>query len=87
MASQTSATNQWGQKAVNQAVIQTLVAKTPKVLPGNVAWHGHYAFFARHEFTAAAASLVQKHSAHLVTLAQLEADMQRWLQIEASAPD
>jgi uncharacterized protein len=77
----------WGQKAVDQAVIQTLVVKTPKVLPGNVAWRAHYAFFARHEFTAAAASLAQKHSARLVTLAQLEADMQRWLQTEASAPD
>jgi hypothetical protein len=48
--------------------------------------HVHYAFFARHEFTAAAASVAQKHIARLVTLAQLEADMQRWLHIEVSVP-
>jgi uncharacterized protein len=74
----------WGQKAVGQEVIRALMDKTAKVLPGNVAWQVHYAFFARHGFTAAATSQAQEHKARLVTLAQLEADMQRWLPTETT---
>jgi uncharacterized protein len=74
----------WGQKAVDQEVIQTLVDKTGKVLPSKDVWRVHYAFFARHGFTAAAQavarSLAAKHNVRLITLAEMEADMQRWLQ-------
>lgn len=72
----------WGQQAVGREVIQTLVEKTDKVLPGQVNWQVHYAFFARTDFTAAAQSLAQKHQALLITLDQMEADMRRWLQVQ-----
>ncbi len=74
----------WGQKAVGREVVQTLVDKTAKVLPGQVKWQVHYAFFARTDFTPAAQALAQEHRALLVTLAQIEADMQRWLQLQES---
>ena len=41
----------------------------------------HYAFFGRHGFTPAAQELAATRNAHLITLAQLEADMERWLQL------
>jgi AAA+ ATPase superfamily predicted ATPase len=40
----------WGQGDVSRSVIQTLFDKTGKVLPGNVSWRVHYAFFGRHGF-------------------------------------
>ena len=70
----------WGQKPVGRAVIQTLINKTDKVLPGSATWQVHYAFFARQEFTEAAQVLAAEHNSLLVTLTQIEADMQRWLQ-------
>ena len=69
----------WGQKAVGREVVQTLVDKTEKILPGQVKWQVHYAFFARGGFTSAAQALAQEHRAQLVTLAQIETDMQHWL--------
>lgn len=69
----------WGQQAVGREVMQTLVDKTEKILPGTVKWRVHYAFFARSGFTPAAQALAQEHQAQLVTLAQIETDMQRWL--------
>lgn len=69
----------WGQKPVGREVIQTLVDKTEKVLPGQMKWRVHYAFFARSGFTPAAQALAQEHGALLVVLGQMEADMQRWL--------
>ncbi len=72
----------WGQQAVGREVIQTLLDKTEKVLPEQIKWHIHYAFFARSDFTPAAQALAQEHQAQLVTLAQIEADMQRWLRLQ-----
>jgi uncharacterized protein len=69
----------WGQQAVGRDVIQALVDKTEKVLPSQVKWQVHYAFFARSGFTPAAQALAQEHQAQLVTLTQIEADMRRWL--------
>jgi AAA+ ATPase superfamily predicted ATPase len=69
----------WGQKPVGQDVIQALVDKTPKVLPGGATWRVHYAFFARRAYSEAAQSLAAEHNASLITLPQIEADMQRWL--------
>lgn len=74
----------WGQKAVGREVIQTLVSKTEKVLPGQIKWQVHYAFFARADFTVEAQALARRHQAQLVSLAQIEADMQRWLQSQQS---
>ena len=70
----------WGQKPVGRDVIQALVNKTDKVLPGSASWQIHYAFFARQEFTKAAQKLAAEHNALLITLPQIEADMGRWLQ-------
>ena len=70
----------WGQKPVGRDVIQALVNKTDKVLPGSVTWQVHYAFFARQGFTDAAQQLAAEHNALLITLSQIEADMGRWLQ-------
>jgi len=72
----------WGQKAVGPEVIQTLIDKTAKVLPGQVKWQVYYAFFARSGFTPAAQELAQKHQALLVTVDQMEMDMQRWLRLQ-----
>jgi len=70
----------WGQKAVGREVIKALVDKTEKVLPDQFNWNVHYAFFARSSFTPDAEALAQEHHALLITLSQMEADMQRWLQ-------
>lgn len=72
----------WGQQAVGREVVQTLIDKTGKVLPKQVKWRVHYAFFARSGFTSAALTLAQEHRAQLVTLAQIESDMQRWLKLQ-----
>jgi AAA+ ATPase superfamily predicted ATPase len=69
----------WWQKAVGRGVIQSLVDKTEKVLPGQHSWKVHYALFARKNFTPAAEALAQKQGVRLVTLEQIDADMQRWL--------
>jgi len=39
-----------------------------------------YAFFARRSFTDAAKALAAEHDASLISLAQIESDMRRWLQ-------
>jgi uncharacterized protein len=70
----------WGQKPVGRDVIQALVNKTEKVVPGSATWQVHYAFFARQEFTEAAQQLAAEHNALLITLPQIETDMGRWLQ-------
>lgn len=69
----------WGQNGVSQTVIQTVLDKADNVLPQQVSWHVHYAFFSRTGFTQAAQLLAQQHNAQLITLAQIESDMQRWL--------
>lgn len=70
----------WGNQAVNHEVIETLVAKTEKVVPGEFPWRIHYACFARHGFTTKARTVAANHSVSLITLAQIETDMQKWLQ-------
>lgn len=70
----------WGLKPVAREVIQELISKTPAVLPGEFPWRVHYVFFARNGFTLAAEALAREHHAQLVTLSQLESDMQRALQ-------
>ncbi|MCP4417429.1 MAG: ATP-binding protein [Chloroflexi bacterium] len=77
----------WGQKPVGRAVIQTLVDKTDKVLPGSATWRVHYAFFARRGFTDTAQALAAEHNSLLITLTQIEADMQRWLQWQSQETD
>lgn len=73
----------WGKTPVDKDVIETLVKKTPKVLPEGYTWQVHYAFFARQGFTEQARSAAgPAHQALLITLPQLEADMQRWLQVQ-----
>ena len=75
----------WGQKAIGRKVIQTLVDKSEKVLPGQEKWQVHFAFFARSGFTPAAQALARERRALLVTLGEIEADMQRWLQAQQGA--
>ena len=69
----------WGKKPVGKAVIETLVSKTSKVLPKTGTWKVFYAFFARNGFTLPAQAVAHQHGAQLITLAQLESDMQSWL--------
>ncbi|MBP6806071.1 MAG: ATP-binding protein [Chloroflexi bacterium] len=73
----------WGQQDVGRDVVQALLDKTAKVVPGDFPWRVHYAFFARHGFTPAAQALAAAHAARLVTLAQVETDLGRWLGREA----
>ena len=74
----------WGKQAVGREVVETLRRKTDNVLPPQVDWRVHYALFARAGFTPAARVSGQERGAQLVTLAELEADMVRWL---AEVPD
>jgi len=55
-----------------------LVDKTGKVLPDK-GWKVHYVFFARRGFTDAARAEAAALDGMLVTLEQLEADIQRWM--------
>lgn len=68
----------WGTDEVGRSVIRTLVDKTGKVLPGK-GWTVHYIFFARRGFTDAARAEAAALNGMLVTLEQLEADIQRWM--------
>lgn len=72
----------WEHQAVNREVIQTLIEKTAKVLPKQIKWRVQYAFFARSGFTPEALTLAQEHRAHLITLKQIESDMQHWLKLQ-----
>lgn len=69
----------WGKQAVARDVVETLRRKTADVLPPQVDWRVHYALFAREGFTPAARAAAQEHGAQVVTLAELEADLVRWL--------
>lgn len=69
----------WGKVPVGQDVIEVLINKASKVLPGSATWRVYYVFFAREGFTEAAQKLAAEHNARLVTLEQIEADMRRWL--------
>lgn len=69
----------WGRKPVGHEVIQDLLAKTDKVLPGDIKWHVHYFIFARNDFTPEAHTLATQHHVQLITLSQVETDMRRRL--------
>lgn len=69
----------WSTDEVGRSVIRTLADKTDKVLPDE-GWTIHYVFFARQGFTAAAQAEAAALNATLVTLEQLEADIQRWME-------
>ena len=69
----------WGKQAVARDVVETLRRKTADVLPPQVDWRVHYALFARAGVTPAARAAAQEHGAQVVTLAELEADLVRWL--------
>lgn len=71
----------WGGKDVGRSVIEKLIKKTPLVLPTQGKWRVHYAFFARHGFTAEAKELANVHQAQLITIRELEADLHRWLTV------
>ena len=70
----------WGKDEVGRSVIRTLIDKTAKILPTNDPWTLHYVFFARQGFTAAAQSAGAAHQAQLVTLPEIEADIQQWME-------
>jgi AAA+ ATPase superfamily predicted ATPase len=64
----------WGVDAVRRPVIRELIAKAPKVIPGED-WQVHYAYFARAGFTDAARQEAQTVDALLVDLETLEKDL------------
>ena len=71
----------WGDAPVSRSALAELVeVKTPKVLAdlpnGSAGWTVHYALFARHAFTEATQLLAAQHQARLVTLTQIETEMQ-----------
>ena len=69
----------WGKPLVGPNVIQTLVQKSPKVLPDAGKWELYYAFFARSGFSPETQSEAKNH--FLVTLEQLEGDLGRWVKM------
>jgi AAA+ ATPase superfamily predicted ATPase len=68
----------WGVDAVGRSVVQELVEKSPKVVPGEE-WQVHYVFFARAGFTDAARAEAESVGAQLVDLETLDADLRRAL--------
>lgn len=68
----------WGTNLVGRSIIQTLVDKTPKVVPGED-WQTHYVFFARAGFTDAARREAATVGAQLIDLETLDADLRRAL--------
>ena len=68
----------WGIEPVGRPVIRELVAKTPKVAPGE-GWQVYYIFFARSGFTEAARSEAAVVGARLVDLETLDADLRQAL--------
>ena len=64
----------WGVDAVGRSVIQELLEKSSKVVPGSD-WQVHYVFFARAGFTEAARQSAEKAGAILVDLQRLDADL------------
>ncbi len=69
----------WSPRPVDVDVLNKLVAKTSKVLPGDGDWRRGFAFFTRQQFTPEAERYAGELKAQLVTLPQLEADFRRWL--------
>lgn len=69
----------WERGNTGRKVIQTLVEKTEKVVPGRGDWNVHYALFSRRGFTPATERLAAVHNAFLVSLEQIEQDIRRWM--------
>lgn len=65
----------WGANRVGREVIQGLLDKAPKVVPG-ADWQVHYVFFARAGFTEAAQQVANMANARLIDLPQLDSDLQ-----------
>ncbi len=70
----------WQKNPMGRAVVRELIAdKTPKVLEAlpdkGEGWRVLYAYFSRAGFTAAAQQMAREHSALLVDLARLDADL------------
>jgi AAA+ ATPase superfamily predicted ATPase len=65
----------WGVDAVARPVIRELIAKAPKVIPGE-GWQVHYAYFARAGFTDAARQEARTVNALLVDLETLDTTLQ-----------
>jgi AAA+ ATPase superfamily predicted ATPase len=64
----------WGGNAVGRPAVRELIAKAPKVIPGED-WQVHYAYFARAGFTDAARQEAQTVGALLVDLETLDKDL------------
>ena len=69
----------WERGLTGRKVIQMLVEKTDRVVPSSGEWTVYYAFFSRRGFMAAAERLAATHHALLVSLDQIEKDIQRWM--------
>lgn len=69
----------WERGRSGRRVVQTLVEKTDKVVPGGDEWNVHYALFSRRGFTPAAEKLAAARNALLVSLEQIERDIRRWM--------
>jgi len=67
----------WEQGKTGRKVLQTLLEKTDKVVPGRAEWHIHYALFSRRGFSPATEWLAAVHGAMLVSLQQMEEDMRQ----------
>lgn len=71
----------WGDAPISRSILTELIeVKTPKVLAdlpdGGANWTVHYALFARQAFTEATQLLAAEKQVQLVTLPQIEADLQ-----------
>lgn len=66
----------WGVRAVGRTVIQELVEKTPKIVPGE-GWKVYYTYFARAGYSNAAREEAEKTDAILVDLETLDDDLRR----------
>ncbi len=66
----------WGVNAIGPAVVRALVAKAPRVVPGED-WRVHYVLFARGGFTTAAVRAAASVQAQLIALERLDADLAR----------
>jgi len=71
--------SKWERGRTGRKVVQTLVEKTDRVVPGRGEWTVHYAFFSRRGFTPAAEKLAAANNAFLVTLEEIEHDIRRWM--------
>jgi hypothetical protein len=69
----------WEQGKSGRRVLQTLLEKTDKVVPGRAEWNIHYALFSRRGFSPATERLAAIHDAFLVSLQRMEEDLRQSL--------